>query len=402
MLDVPIRRGGQIVGIVCHEHTGQKRYWDPLEQDFAASVADLVSLALERAERKIIEEALFESERRYRNVVEDQTELISRFKPDGTLVFVNDAYCRFFSVECSQILGKKFTPAIPPEDMILIEKHLLSLTREAPVADITHRIILPDGQTRWLRWIDRAIFNEQGDVAEYQSVGRDISWQKQVEEMLSRTNKKLRLLSGITRHDVLNQLMILKGFLHLSSESVHDPEKLVSFIEKAKRATSTIEAQINFTRTYQDMGSIAPSWQNISTCIIRAKGGLPMADIRTELHRPDIEVLADPLLEKVFYNLFDNAIRYGGEQMKTIRVSSEETPNGLIIICEDDGTGIAESDKDRLFTQGFGKNTGFGLFLSSEILAISGITIRETGTPGHGARFEISLKKGSYRIGESG
>ncbi|MDP2842900.1 MAG: PAS domain S-box protein [Acetobacterium sp.] len=402
MLDVPIRRGGQIVGIVCREHTGQTRIWDPHEQDFAASVADLISSALERAERKTIEEALFESERRYRGVVEDQTELISRFRPDGTYVFVNDAYCRFFSVERDHIVGKKFSPVIPPDDQILIGKHLPSLTKDAPVAEITHRIILPDGQVRWLRWIDRAIFNEQGEVVEYQSVGRDISWQKQVEETLSRANQKLSLLSSITCHDVLNQLLVLNGYLQLSNEFVHDPEKTHDYLERAIKAVTTIEAQINFTRTYQDMGSIAPSWQNVNTCIIRAIGGLPMVDIRTELHRPNLEVLADPLLEKVFYNLFDNAIRYGGEQMKMIRVSSAETLDGLVIVCEDDGAGIAESDKDRLFTQGFGKNTGFGLFLSREILAISGITIRETSLPGKGARFEITVPRGSFRFSKSG
>ncbi len=402
MLDVPIRRGGKLVGIICHEHTGQKRYWDPLEQDFAASMADLVSSALERAERKAIEEALYESERRYRGVVEDQTELITRFQPDGTFVFVNDAYCRFFLVERDQIIGKKFSPVITHEDKIRIEKHISSLTKEAPVAEITHRIILPDGQVRWIRWIDRAIFNELGDVVEYQSVGRDISWQKQVEETLSRANQKLNLLSSITRHDVLNQLLVLNGYLQLSSECVQDPEKTHDYLERAIKAVNTIEAQINFTRAYQDMGSIAPSWQNANTCIIRARGGLPMVDIRTELHRQDLEVLADPLLEKVFYNLLDNAIRYGGEQMKMIRISSEETPEGLVIVCEDDGAGIAEADKGRLFTQGFGKNTGFGLFLSREILAISGITIKDTSFQGRGARFEITVPKGSFRCGEAG
>ncbi len=401
MLDVPIRRGGLVVGIVCHEHTGHTRIWAPLEQDFAAAVADLVSSALERADRKTIEVALVESERRYRSVVEDQTELISRFLPDGTLVFVNDAFCRFFSIERDQILDKKFSPSISPEDKSLLKKHLMSLTNEAPVAEITYRIVLPDGQMRWLLWVNRAIFSEQGEVAEYQSVGRDISWQKQVEETLSRANQKLTLLSSITRHDVLNQLIILNGFLQLSSDAVHDPEKTHDYLERARKAVATIEAQINFTRTYQDMGSIAPSWQNVNTCIIRAKGGLPMADFRTELHRPGLEVLADPLLEKVFYNLFDNAIRYGGIQMKTIRVYSEVSADELVIVCEDDGAGIAEADKARLFTQGFGKNTGFGLFLSREILAISGISIRETSRPGGGARFEITVPKGSFGFREA-
>jgi PAS domain S-box-containing protein len=354
-------------------------------------------------ERKAAEQALFESERRYRSVVEDQTELICRFRPDGTHVFVNDAYCRFFLLDRSIITGNKFFPKIPSEDRVLVKKHLLSLTQEAPVAEITHRIILPDGQVRWLRWFDRAIFSNQGELVEYQSVGRDITWQKLIEGRLSLTNQKLNLLSSITRHDVLNQLLVLNGYLQLCTESVHDhPEKIHEYLERAKKAVTTIDAQINFTRIYKDVGSLAPSWQDLNTCIIMAKGGLPPVDIRTKLHRPGLEVFADLLLEKVFYNLFDNAIRYGGEQMKMIQVTSQETPDGLVLVCEDNGAGIAEDDKGRLFTQGFGKNTGFGLFLSREILSISGIAIKETSMPGRGARFEITVPKGGYRFTGSG
>ncbi|MFA4877881.1 MAG: PAS domain S-box protein [Methanoregula sp.] len=398
ILVVPIRRGSQMVGVICHEHKGDVRVWDPLEQDFAASVADLLASALERSERKSAEQALFESERHYRSVVEDQTELICRFRPDGTHVFVNNAYCRFFSVDRSRVIGEKFYPEIPMDDRALVEKHFSLLTKEARVAEITNRVILPDGQIRWLRWFDRAIFNDKGEITEYQSVGRDITWQKQIEEKLFLANEKLNLLSSITRHDVLNQLLVLNGYLQLSSEFVRDPEKTNEYLERAKKAVATIETQINFTRVYHDMGSLAPSWQNVNNCIIQAKGGIPPVDIRVELHRPGLEVLADPLLEKVFYNLFDNAIRYGGEKMTMIRVSSFETAEGLVIVCEDDGAGIAEADKGRLFTQGFGKNTGFGLFFSREILSISGITIQETSQPGRGARFEIRVPKSGFRF----
>ncbi|MCX6689119.1 MAG: HAMP domain-containing sensor histidine kinase [Methanoregula sp.] len=88
--------------------------------------------------------------------------------------------------------------------------------------------------------------------------------------------------------------------------------------------------------------------------------------------------------------------------MKTIRVSSRESDRGLTIVCEDDGMGIPTEDKKRLFTKGFGKNTGLGLFLSREILAITGITITENGIPGKGARFEISVPKGAYRFTGNG
>ena len=127
-----------------------------------------------------------------------------------------------------------------------------------------------------------------------------------------------------------------------------------------------------------------------------------MRAVHIEPDPAEPEVYADPLFEKVFYNLIDNALRYGGDQMKTIRVSSRESDTSLAIVCEDDGVGITAEDKKRLFTKGFGKNTGLGLFLSREILAITGITITENGTPGQGARFEITVPKGAYRFTGTG
>ena len=125
---------------------------------------------------------------------------------------------------------------------------------------------------------------------------------------------------------------------------------------------------------------------------------IPVQKIRVDVDRTNLEIFADRLFEKVFYNLIDNALRYGGDKLKTIRISSQESDGHLTLVCEDDGVGISDEDKKRLFTRGFGKNTGLGLFLSREILSITGITITENGIPGKGARFEITVTKGAYRF----
>ncbi|MCG7845222.1 MAG: sensor histidine kinase [Methanomassiliicoccales archaeon] len=149
------------------------------------------------------------------------------------------------------------------------------------------------------------------------------------------------------------------------------------------------------------MGAASPIWQNVDASIQTATVGLPMRNILVDIDRPDLEIFADPLLQKVFYNLIDNALRYGGEQMKTIRISSQESDRGFIILFEDDGIGITNEEKGHLFTRGYGKNTGLGLFLSKEILAITGITITENGVPGKGARFEIIVPNGQWRMERS-
>ena len=135
------------------------------------------------------------SEARYRNIVEDQNEFISRFLPDGTHLFVNEAYLRYFGKKREEIINRVFIPKIPPEDIPLIREHFSSLTPKDPVHSIIHRIIMPDGIIRWQAWSDRAIFDDQDRVVEYQSVGRDITDRIKAEEKAAEYIKGLETLS---------------------------------------------------------------------------------------------------------------------------------------------------------------------------------------------------------------
>jgi PAS domain S-box-containing protein len=145
-----------------------------------------VELALykHRMERK-----LRESEARYRAVVEDQTELICRFLPDGTLTFVNGAYCRYFQREADQLVGISLFELIPPEDQNGIAEHLASLEWNKQVATCEHRVIAPADEIRWQQRTDRAIFNDRGEITEFQSVGRDVTDRKRAEEELIRAKE---------------------------------------------------------------------------------------------------------------------------------------------------------------------------------------------------------------------
>jgi len=226
----------------------------------------------------------------------------------------------------------------------------------------------------------------------------DISDLKRVEGALRQANRQLNILSSITRHDILNQLLALKGYLELSPEFIDNPEKLSEFIKKEQQIANTIDRQITFTRDYQELGVAAPAWQNVNANIKSAIMDLPMRAVHVDVDRTDLEIFADRLFLKVFYNLFDNALKYGGDQMTTIQISSQESETHLVIVCEDNGVGITDEDKKHLFTRGFGKHTGLGLFLSREILGVTGITIIENSVPGTGARFEITVPKGEYRF----
>jgi signal transduction histidine kinase len=233
---------------------------------------------------------------------------------------------------------------------------------------------------------------------QFATVFEDITRRKQTEDALRQANKKLNLMSSITRHDILNQLLVLRGFLELSRDYVRDPENMITCIEKEEQAARQIQHQITFTRDYQDMSVQAPVWQPVREIIAKAVQELPMGSVQVEVTCSDLELFADRLLEKVFYNLIENALRHGGMKMTTIRISSQASDKGMTLVVDDDGIGISREDKNHLFERGYGKHSGFGLFLSREILSITGIAITETGTPGTGARFEITVPHDGYRL----
>ena len=142
------------------------------------------------------EQALRRSEERYRNVIEDQTEFICRFLPDGTHVFINEAYCRYFGLKRDEIIGHRFRPKIPADDRERVRRFFVSLTQDNPIDSIEHRIIMLDGSIRWQAWSDRAIFDLSGTIIEYQSVGRDITARYLSEEYLARISTLKQELLG--------------------------------------------------------------------------------------------------------------------------------------------------------------------------------------------------------------
>jgi len=160
--------------------------------DDAGTLVECQSVGQDITERRRVEKALYESEERYRNVVEDQTEFICRFTPDGTYVFVNEAYCRYFGLKREEVIGARFHPNIHPEDQENVARIFASLNPGHPVEVIDQRIIMPDGCIRWQRWVDRAIFQSDGGLKEYQSVGRDITERKETEEKIVTALKRAR------------------------------------------------------------------------------------------------------------------------------------------------------------------------------------------------------------------
>jgi len=224
----------------------------------------------------------------------------------------------------------------------------------------------------------------------------DVTDRKNAEELLRLSNDKLKILSEISRHDILNQISALKVYTMFSKEIVLDEcinPKLDEYLDKIQNGLNVVMDQIEFSRSYQNLGIEKPKWHKLSDVIGKcSKNGLLFRESCNRL-----SVCADPMIEKVFNNLIENTLRHGTNP-SSVSIYYELDDKCCKIIYEDDGGGIPDKNKGMIFNRGFGNNTGMGLFLTKEILSITGITINENGKSGFGVRFELKVPDGMWRL----
>ncbi|MFQ5980574.1 MAG: PAS domain S-box protein [Candidatus Heimdallarchaeota archaeon] len=163
-------------------------------------------------DQKVAEQYLQESEALYRGVVQDQTELVCRFLPGGILTFVNDAFCRYFKKTRGKLVGTSFFRLLLQEERESMKQRIDSLTLKKPVITTEVRGQMTNGTERWQQWTNRAIFDQQEDIFEYQGVGRDITERKKAEEALRESENKYRTLvetshEGITLTDLEGHIL---------------------------------------------------------------------------------------------------------------------------------------------------------------------------------------------------
>lgn len=220
---------------------------------------------------------------------------------------------------------------------------------------------------------------------------------------LSYANHKLGILTSITRHDIQNKLSGVFGYLDLLKGSLRDPQ-LIGYLDKAEASAEAIRHHIDFTRDYESLGGTAPVWQDVAPILADIRAHLDLGEISFEGPEPGFAVFADPMFAKVLYNLVDNSLRHG-VHVRHIRVTGHPSDVGCLLAYEDDGVGIPQDKKEVIFERGFttssgpSRTSGLGLFLVRDILAITGITIHETGVPGEGSRFEIAIPPGKWKMG---
>jgi len=342
-------------------------------------------------------DALLASERKYLEFISLLPEIVFECDLAGNLTLVNENSLQFFGYTKEDLKrGLNLFDHIAPEDRELVRQGIARIAGGGKTAGSEYTGMMRDG-TRFPLLVYTTQVIENGRCTGIRGLLVDISKQKKAEHAMQQVIKKLQILNSITRHDILNKLTSLSAFLELISEDQSDAERK-DHVGRCAAIVATINRQIEFMRDYQEIGIRLPVWQDPAV-VIRDVARMNYApDLTIQVPDPGFEIFADPLFEKVIYTLIENVIRHG-EHAKTMTFSVREGSDGLFITIEDDGAGIADGDKEHIFEKGFGKNTGLGLFLAREILDITGITIRETGTFQKGALFEMIVPKESYRKG---
>jgi PAS domain S-box-containing protein len=344
------------------------------------------------------EDALRLSEEHYRTLAEDMPVCFCTFRPDGTLTYVNTALAAQAGRPPEELLGRSFFGMISPADREIVRAALGRLTPDRPVETHEQSCRAPDGTTSWQQWTNRAFFDEEGDLVRLQAVGLDITALRETEEALRRANRTLTLVSGITRHDIENQLAVLRGYLALAQVEEAGPA-VAAFLERGTAAAARIASLIRFAEAWEGMGAHPPAWLDARGMVEDAAREVAPGAVRVENALPaGLRVWADPLCTRVVAGLIENALRHGGA-IATVGFSAAEADDGgLTIVCEDDGAGVPADAKERIFERGYGANTGLGLFLAREALGLTGIAITESGAPGAGARFELAVPPGGWRL----
>jgi len=338
---------------------------------------------------------LLKTEMRFRELAENTSDVLFTMDTAGKVLYVTPSINRYgYLIE--DMISHDFSCFVYTGDRTRVSLELHRQIAECTPLVTTFRLVDKWGFIHWIEIKSTINMDVFGKTTGINGVLRDFTDRKRAEEAIVLANKKLNLLNNITRHDILNTITALLGCVDMANVT-KVPAEREELLGQIKELTRIIQRQIEFTRAYQSIGVHAPSWQNLGEVLNRVIVNFAGSGILFAREIENTEVYADPLLEKVFYNLIDNAIRYG-EHIRTVRFYYQISDVGLTLICEDDGIGIPDAEKVQIFEQGVGKNTGMGLFLTREILLITGITIRENGRFGQGARFEMLIPNGAFRF----
>jgi PAS domain S-box-containing protein len=377
----------------------------------------LMLLAALVEERNLAEQALVQNEARYRAVVEDQTELICRFRPDGTYTFVNDAYCRYFQRSAAELIGHTFWDLIPPEGRHGARELLDSITPDHPVASREHEVLAPGGELRWQQWRDRGFFDDHGHVVEYQAVGRDITDRKRAEEAAQRQREELAHalrvmtlgeLTASFAHEINQPLAAIttnaqatRRLLDAEQAKPAITDALTDIAEDAKRASQIIRKLRTLFRKEHAERTVVDINTLITDVVSLLRADLQRRTISVSLALAETvpPVLGDSVqLQQVMLNLVVNAceaiVATEGAPREILVETRRTEPGRLAIAVRDSGIGVKETELERIFEHfvtSKPQGLGMGLAISRSIVQAHGGRIWATANHDWGLTLHVEL-----------
>jgi PAS domain S-box-containing protein len=358
----------------------------------------IVAILRDVSERKKMESTQRESEEKFKSLFLRSPEAMAYLDSRYQILDVNPHFTELFGYTSEEARGKDLDSLIVPTDKIEEAEELNKRAVEGYVYHDTARMrkggfLIPVS-------ISAAPIFIEGTLTGYIGVYKDISRLKKVEvelretmRKLQMTNEKLRVVGSLTRHDVRNKLSVITGNAYLARKELTSDSRIYDYLKEIETTVQQVVRIFDFAKACEMLGAQEFTYLNVEEAVDEAVSllpGLGSVKLINECH--GLSVLADSLLRELFYNLIDNSLKHG-QKTTTIRIRYETCKNELRLLYEDNGVGVAAAEKPKLFKEGYstGGSTGYGLYLIKKMMEVYGWTIQETGEPGKGARFIITV-----------
>jgi PAS domain S-box-containing protein len=394
-LAVPIKIGSRILGVLNVESKRLAAFSEKdqelleiLASHAATAISNLeYAQNLEKSARQIRA-----SQERFEKLFMNNPEAAVYMDSSFHILDINPRFAELFGYSSKEIRGKHINDVIVPKD-IIEEGRMLDKKAEKGYVYYDSVRKRKDGSLVPVS-ISAAPITIEGKLMGVVGLYKDISHLKKVEKELRDTLEKLRVVGRLTRHDVRNKLSVVTGNAYLVKKKLTGDDETLKYLEEIENAVRQTERIFDFARTYELLGVEELVYMNVEKTVQEAASlfsDLKGANVVNDCS--GLTVLADSLLRQIFYNLIDNSLKYG-ERVKKIRVYYERLgKKQLKLIYEDDGVGIPKNEKEMIFKEGYGKGTGYGLYLIRKICEVYGWTIKETGKHGKEAQFTMTLPK---------
>jgi PAS domain S-box-containing protein len=362
-------------------------------------------------ERTNAEEILKRAEEKQRTLLNSANVLIQSVNAQGEFVYVNNEWKKILGYSDLDLKDLGLMNVVRKDQlehcMIIFDK----VMKGESIQDVETVFVSKNGQEIAVSGNACPIFKD-GKFVSTVAFFADVTERKKSEEKLKENhiriesmNEKLRVVGGLTRHDIRNKLASLNGYVYLLKKHA-DQADIVKKLDSIEKASDEIVKILDFARTYEQLGVEELCYVDVEQALDEAVALFPELNLKVVDKCHGLAVLADSFLRQLFYNFVDNTRKYGKKTSEIIVFYEQAESGELNLIYQDDGVGISSEDKLNLFKEGFstGGSTGFGLFLIKKMVDVYGWKIQEIGDPGKGAKFVLTIpavnsnRKESYQI----